>query len=151
MLIIRQATTADTPSLIRLRAAWVAEQTGVSTEDPDFETDYRAWQENNARTMFVADLHGTLIGMLNLMVFERMPKPGKKSTCWVYLGNAFVAADYRNCGVGGQLLEAASQFSQSIKAARIVLSPSAESKTFYARYGFAPAEELLVKRFEYES
>lgn len=151
MLIIRCANTADTACLIRLRAAWVAEQIGAWIEDPDFESDYRAWQENNARTMFVAELDGTLIGMLNLMVFERMPKPGRKSTCWVYLGNAFVAAEYRNRGVGGQLLEAAVQFSQSIRAARIVLSPSDESQTFYARHGFAPAEELLVRRFEYES
>lgn len=150
MLIIRQATSSDTPSLIRMRAAWVAEQVEDSTDDPDFEIDYRTWQANNPRTMFVADLDGTLIGMLNLMVFERMPKPGRKPTCWVYLGNAFVAEDHRNRGVGGQLLEAAIQFSQNIKAARIVLSPSVESQTFYARHGFVPAEQLLVKRFEYE-
>ena len=150
MLIIRQAKTADTPGLIRMRTAWVAEQSGESTEDPGFESEYRTWQENNARTMFVAERDGALIGMLNLMVFERMPKPGRKSTCWVYLGNAFVAAEHRNRGVGGQLLEAASRFSRSIKAARIVLSPSDESRPFYVRHGFAPAEELLVKRFEYE-
>lgn len=150
MLSIRQARSTDTPSLIRLRAAWVAEQTGEETEDPDFDNNYRTWQVNNARTMFVADLDGTPIGMLNLMVFERMPKPGKKSTCWVYLGNAFVVADHRNDGVGSMLLDAAIHFSQNIKAARIVLSPSDESQTFYARRGFEPAEELLVKRFEYE-
>lgn len=123
---------------------------GGPTDDPDFEDAYRTWQANNPRTIFVADLDGTLIGMLNLMVFERMPKPGKKSSCWVYLGNAFVAEYHRNRGVGGQLLEAAIQFSENIKAARIVLSPSAESHTFYARHGFVPAEQILVKQFEYE-
>ncbi|WP_320536634.1 hypothetical protein [Pseudarthrobacter sp. IC2-21] len=79
MLSIRQARSTDTPSLIRLRAAWVAELMGESTEDPDFDNNYRTWEANNARTMFVADLDGTPIGMLNLMVFERMPKPGKKT------------------------------------------------------------------------
>lgn len=150
MLSIRQARSTDTPSLIRLRAAWVAEQSGEPTEDPDFENAYRTWQAKNARTMFVADLDGTLIGMLNLMVFERMPKPSKKSTCWVYLGNAFVVEDHRNGGVGSMLLDAAIHFSQNIKAGRIVLSPSEDSRTFYARHGFEPAEELLVKRFRYE-
>lgn len=135
----------------RAADAWVAEQLEERLDDPNFENEYRTWQANNPRTTFVVDLDGTLIGMLNLLVFERMPKPGKKSTCWVYLGNAFVAADRRNCGVGGALLDAAIQFSQDIKAARIVLSPSPESQTFYARRGFEPPEELLVKRFWYLS
>ncbi|MGP5725021.1 GNAT family N-acetyltransferase [Arthrobacter rhombi] len=150
MLIVRQSLPTDTSDLIKMRTAWAAEQTIEPIEDPDFGNAYRSWEANNPRTMFVADLSGKLIGMLNLMVFERMPKPGKKSSCWVYLGNAFVAPDYRNGGVGGRLVEAAIQFSQDINAARIVLSPSAESQTFYARHGFEPAEELLVKRFAYE-
>ncbi|MGO1517464.1 GNAT family N-acetyltransferase [Arthrobacter rhombi] len=150
MLIVRQSLPTDTSDLIKMRTEWVAEQTIEPIEDPDFASDYLSWEANNPRTMFVADLDGKLIGMLNLMVFERMPKPGKKSSCWVYLGNAFVAEDYRNGGVGGRLMEAAIQFSQGINAARIVLSPSDESQTFYARHGFEPAEELLVKRFEYE-
>lgn len=151
MLSIRQARATDTPGLIQLRAAWVAEQTGGEpAEDPDFDNSYRTWQAKNERTMFVADLDGTLIGMLNLMVFERMPKPSKKSTCWVYLGNAFVVEDHRNGGVGSMLLDAAIHFSKNIQAARIVLSPSDDSQNFYARRGFEPAQELLIKRFEYE-
>lgn len=148
MLTIRQANAGDTPSLARMRSAWAAEQTEESADDPSFEEEYRTWQEKNPRTMFVAELAGTLIGMLNLMVFERMPKPGKKRTCWIYLGNAYVAEEHRNCGVGGQLMEAAIQFAENIQAARIVLSPSKESQTFYARHGFVPAEQLLVRQFE---
>ncbi|WP_442864644.1 GNAT family N-acetyltransferase [Arthrobacter sp. HY1533] len=146
MLTIRLSRPSDTPSLIKLRTTWVAEQAGGPLEDPDFERDYRSWEANNPRTMFVADMDGALVGMLNLMVFERMPRPGKKSTCWVYLGNAFVVADNRNMGVGSRLMDAAIQFSQDIRAARIVLSPSDESQSFYARHGFEPADELLVRR-----
>lgn len=92
MLTIRQSSPSHTPGLIKLRATWVAEQSGEPLEDPDFERDYRSWEANNPGTMFVADLDGSAVGMLNLMAFERMPRPGKKSTCWVYLGNAFVVA-----------------------------------------------------------
>lgn len=150
MLTVRQSRPIDMPSLIKLRTLWVEEQTSEPIEDPNFEHHYRSWEANNPRTMFVAELDGALVGMLNLMVFERMPKPGKKSTCWIYLGNVFVTAEHRNMGVGGQLMGAAIQYSQDIRAARIVLSPSDESQTFYARHGFEPAEELLVKRFEYK-
>lgn len=147
MLTIRQSLPSDTSGLIELRTMWAGEQTPEPLEDPDFEVAYRSWEANNSRTMFVAELDGTLVGMLNLMVFERMPKPGKKSTCWIYLVNAFVVAAHRNMGVGSRLMDAAIQFSRDIHAARIVLSPSDESQTFYARHGFEPADELLVRRF----
>lgn len=99
------------------------------------------------RQFFVAEDGGELIGMLNLMIFERMPKPGKESSRWVYLGNVYVLPEFRNAGIGGRLVDASIQFSQSIKAVRMVLSPSAESRDFYARLGFEPAGELNILRF----
>ncbi|WP_449373594.1 GNAT family N-acetyltransferase [Arthrobacter psychrolactophilus] len=147
MLAIRQSLPSDTPGLIKLRTTWADEQTSDPLEDSNFDLAYRSWEANNPRTMFVAELDGALVGMLNLMVFERMPKPGKKSTCWIYLGNAFVVAEHRNMGVGGRLMDAALQFSQDIHAVRVVLSPTVESQTFYAKHGFEPADELLVRRF----
>jgi len=75
-----------------------------------------------------------------------VPKPGKEPSCWVYLGNVYVLPDFRNAGIGGRLVQAAIGFSQEIKAARMVLSPSPASRAFYARLGFQPAEELSILR-----
>ncbi|MGJ3403987.1 GNAT family N-acetyltransferase [Glutamicibacter sp. Je.9.36] len=147
MLTIRQSLPSDTPGLIKLRTTWVEEQTNEPLEEPNFELDYRNWEENNPRTMFIAKLDGIIVGMLNLMVLERMPQPGKKTTCWIYPGNAFIVAQHRNMGVGSRLMDAATQFSQDIHAVRILLSSTDESHAFYARHGFVSADELLVKRF----
>ncbi|WP_066294154.1 GNAT family N-acetyltransferase [Arthrobacter sp. B6] len=75
-----------------------------------------------------------------------MPKPGKPASCWVYLGNVFVLPAHRNASTGGRLVEAAIAFSEGIGAARMVLSPSAESQGFYRRLGFHPAEELSMRK-----
>ncbi|MGY2743168.1 N-acetyltransferase family protein [Arthrobacter sp. UYCu723] len=115
MLIVREGCTADAPGLARLRATWAAEQEPALKEDPDFEDNYREWMDANPRKFFVAEREGELIGMLNLMIFERMPKPGKESSRWVYLGNAYVLPEFRNTGLGGRLVRASIQFSQSIK------------------------------------
>jgi predicted N-acetyltransferase YhbS len=85
--------------------------------------------------------------MLNLMIFERMPKPGMAASRWVYLGNVYVLPAFRNAGIGGRLVETSIQFSQGIKAVRMVLSPSAESREFYARLGFRSAGELNILGF----
>ena len=77
----------------------------------------------------------------------RPPKPGTESSRWVYLGNSYVLPEFRNEGIGGRLVEASIRFAQGIKAVRMVLSPSDESRDFYARLGFEPAGELNILRF----
>jgi predicted N-acetyltransferase YhbS len=147
MLIVRDETAGDRAALAALRAMWAAEQEPGLDDDSDFEDAYSAWMEANPRKFFVAEEGGQLVGMLNLLVFERMPKPGKKPSHWVYLGNVYVLPHCRNAGIGARLVEAAIEFSRDITAARMVLSPSPASRNFYARLGFQPAEELSVLRF----
>jgi GNAT superfamily N-acetyltransferase len=147
MLIIRDAAAEDRAALAALRAEWAAEQDPGVGDDPDFGEVYGGWMDANPRKFFVAQMDGELVGMLNLLVFERMPKPGKAASCWVYLGNVFVLPEFRNAGIGAQLVRQAIGFSRGIGAARIVLSPSPASRAFYARLGFEPAVELNVLRF----
>ncbi|NUU30061.1 GNAT family N-acetyltransferase [Arthrobacter sp. C9C5] len=147
MLIIRDECPEDRAGLAALRATWAAEQEPEPQDDPDFEDIYGGWMDANPRKFFVAEEDGELVGMLNLLIFERMPKPGKPPSRWVYLGNVYVLPDFRNAGIGAQLVQTAVEFSQGINAARMVLSPSPASRTFYARLGFQPADELSVLRF----
>ena len=147
MFIIREGRPDDVPGLATLRATWAAEQDPALMDDPAFDAAFREWMTASPRKFFVADYGGELVGMLNLMIFERMPKPGAESSRWVYLGNAYVLPEFRNAGIGGRLVEASIQFAQGIKAVRMVLSPSDASRGFYARLGFEPAAELNILRF----
>lgn len=147
MLTIREGRPEDMPGLVTLRTAWAAEQEPALMDDPAFDSTFREWMETSPRKFFVADDDGEPVGMLNLMIFERMPKPGRKSSRWVYLGNVYVLPEFRNAGIGGQLVDASIQFSKSINAVRMVLSPSAESRDLYARLGFEPAGELNILKF----
>lgn len=146
MPIIRADCPGDRAALAALRATWAAEQEPQPQDSHGFEAIYGDWMDANPRKFFVAEEDGELVGMLNLLVFERMPKPGKPLSCWVYLGNVYVLPDFRKAGIGAQLVQAAIGFSRSIRAARMVLSPSPASRSFYARLGFQPAEELNILR-----
>lgn len=154
MFIVRRASTSDTPALAGLRAVWTAEDSGTPVEvargeRQSFDEAYRAWAERNPRIVYVAEQDGEVIGMLNLSVFERMPRPGRDPSCWVYLGNAFVLPGHRGRGVGGRLVEAAVGHARELRAARIVLAPSPASEHFYESAGFKPADELRVLRLTY--
>ncbi len=45
--------------------------------------------------MFMAFAGGLEVGMMNLVVFERMPRPAQAGTRWCYLSNAFVLPELR--------------------------------------------------------
>jgi GNAT superfamily N-acetyltransferase len=83
--------------------------------------------------------------MMNLAVFERMPRPGRPPSRWGYLGNAFVLAAYRNRGIGAQLIDAALDYADRNGFVRVVLSPTCRSVPFYERAGFGPASALLLR------
>lgn len=146
-VLVRQAGEHDTAALATLRREWSEEQVGHPLDDDDFEECFAQWYAAEAprRAAFVAEIDGEAVGMVNLALFERMPKPGRPASRWAYLGNAFVLAAHRNRGIGAALLDAAVEHARARSCARIVLSPSERSVRFYERAGFGPATMLLAQ------
>ena len=61
--------------------------------------------------------------MMNLALFERMPRPGRDTGTWGYLANAFVLAPYRDQGIGARLLTALLAHADDHGYIRVVLRP----------------------------
>jgi len=142
---VRRAGIADLAAIAELRQASAREQDGERL-DPGFAEDFAAWfeREQAHRVFWLAEMDGRPIGSMNLMVFERMPRPGRPPGRWGYLGNAFVLAGHRNQGIGQRLLDAVLGHAAGQGFVRVVLSPSDRSIPFYRRAGFRAADELLV-------
>lgn len=144
--MVRLATVDDGPAVATLRAAWTQEWSGP-VPDVTFEARFAAWWETEGerRLTWLADTTGGPVGMVNLAVFERMPRPGRPPSYWGYLANAYVLPGWRSRGIGtalvGELLAAAAEEG----LVRVVLSPSERSVPFYRRAGFGPADTLLVR------
>ena len=140
--MIRRAEFADLAAIIELRREWTREEHG-DIADPDFEENLTAWfgREWSRRIMWLAEEGGRPVGMMNLAVYERMPRPGRALSRWGYLGNVFVLAAYRNRGIGSQLVSYADQNG----FVRVVLSPTERSIPLYERAGFGPADALMLR------
>ncbi|MFL6158036.1 MAG: GNAT family N-acetyltransferase [Marmoricola sp.] len=145
--MIRIATAADAAALAALRRAWVEENAGAAVEDDAFEADFASWfaTEERRRVTWLAEVEGAPVAMLNLTVFQRMPRPGLPPSRWGYLGNFFVRADHRDAGLGAALLAACTAYADEHGFVRIVLSPSERSVPLYLRAGFGPATSLLLR------
>jgi len=143
---IRRAGHADLPTIVHLRREWTREESG-DIADPDFEANLTAWfaRELARRVIWLAEEGGRPVGMMNLAIYERMPRPGRALSRWGYLGNVFVLAAYRNRGIGGRLVSAALDYADENGFARVVLSPTERSIPLYERAGFGPAGALMVR------
>jgi len=144
--LIRRAEFADLAAIIELRREWTREEHG-DIADPDFEENLTAWfgREWSRRIMWLAEEGGRPVGMMNLAIYERMPRPGRALSRWGYLGNAFVLAAYRNRGIGSQLVSAALSYADRNGFVRVVLSPTERSVPLYERTGFGPADALMLR------
>jgi GNAT superfamily N-acetyltransferase len=146
VIVIRLASGADLPALADLRRESTFEL-HPAREDDGFGERFAAWYEQEAsrRLTWLAEDKGLAVGMMNVVLFERMPRPGPDPGRWGYLANAYVRPDYRNQGIGGRLLDAILAYADDRGFARVVLSPSQRSIPFYRRAGFGPADSLLSR------
>jgi GNAT superfamily N-acetyltransferase len=144
--LIRRAKHADIAAVIHLRREWTQEEDG-DIADPDFEENLAAWfaREWSRRIMWMAEEAGRPVGMMNLAIYEWMPRPGRALSRWGYVGNVFVVAAYRNRGIGSQLVSAALNYADENGFARVVLSPTEKSIPLYERAGFGPARALMLR------
>jgi GNAT superfamily N-acetyltransferase len=142
---VRRAGDADVRAFLRLRRQSRVEQVGEITDDT-FEAALEDWywRERERRAFWLAEIEDVPIGATNLMIFDRMPVPGRATGRWAYLANMYVVADQRNLGVGGELLAAVLDHARQLDLVRVVLSPSPRSRPFYERAGFAGTSDLFV-------
>lgn len=147
------ASSADVDALADLRASWSA---GVDVSaSSDFVETFGQWfeAELGARRFWIAERHSIggepveAIGMVNLLLFDRMPSEGRPPGRWGYLANMFVRLNDRNAGVGAALVGSVMEFADARGFEKIVLNPTERSRPFYARCGFVPAGDgLLIRR-----
>ncbi|MGZ4445846.1 MAG: GNAT family N-acetyltransferase [Nocardioides sp.] len=145
---IRVATWDDRVAVAGLRRTWTEENAGSPIEDDGFQDSFDAWleREQDQRVTWLGLVDGVAVGMVNLLVFTRMPRPGETAPSrWGYLANCYVLPGHRDAGLGGALLDACTAYADGEGFARVVLSPSPRSVPFYARGGFEPATTLLVR------
>jgi GNAT superfamily N-acetyltransferase len=152
VLTVRLATREDVTVIATLRRAWTEENHGGPVEDDGFDAVFAEWfeREHDQRVTWLAEVDGRAVGMLNLLVFRRMPRPRSAEApgspdAWGYVANVYVEPAARDAGTGRALLDAATSFADEHGLARLVLSPSRRSVPFYERAGFATATSLMLR------
>ncbi|MGL6236902.1 MAG: GNAT family N-acetyltransferase [Segniliparus sp.] len=141
----------DPADVAVLRWAWALERAGeeVAQTEPDqaFIADVARWMSSDARAVWTVQTDGRVAGMVCLTEFRRMPSPvPMASGCWGYLGHLYVRAEFRDRGMGAQLVAAVLAEARSRNYSKVVLSPTEESIPLYERSGFRADRGLMMWR-----
>ena len=130
---IRVAGAADIAALAGLRSL----ESGAEP-DPGFDQEMAEWMEGERgrRTIWLASAGEVPVGMVSLLEYRRMPRPGDADSRWGYVGNMFVRDAARNRGTGAALLREVVAAADERGYVRLVLAPSARAASLYLRAGF---------------
>jgi GNAT superfamily N-acetyltransferase len=131
--------------LAAMRTAWTVEQRPGAAEDGFAERLGRWWEhQHGVRHAWAArDATGAAVGMANLQVFDRMPRPGAPDARWAYVANVWVDPAHRLRGIGRLLVDEVVDWCRAEGMLRVVLNPSEVSLPLYRSSGFRPADDLM--------
>lgn len=142
---VRRATPEDARELARLR--WdFRPQSQAGQDFAAFAEAFEEWLEaalSSGRWMAaVADEgDGHLVGCMFLQSVRQVPDPGAIERAWGYLTHCYVAPGHRGRGIGRQLLDAVASAARALGHAFVIVWPSEESVSLYARAGFREVVE----------
>ena len=151
---VRRATPGDAIILATMRYEFRS-AIGDAIESPEeFVARCEGWMRDRLSNdeLWVAwiaetqDEGGSLaIGAVWLQLIEKVPNPVVEKETHAYVTNLFVLDSSRGHGAGSLLLEAAIAECATRDVDTIVLWPTPQSRSLYARHGFATTNEVMAR------
>jgi RimJ/RimL family protein N-acetyltransferase len=149
----RIATLDDVSRLAAARWAFRTEVEGeVPTEAEQafahrYEDFVREALQSRSWTYWIAETaDGQLVSQMAVCIVRSIPRPSRPSDQWGYLTDCYTRPQYRNEGVGRELLACVTAWAKSHDLEILVVWPSEASQRFYARAGFDQDTEVRVLR-----
>ncbi|GGH88826.1 RimJ/RimL family protein N-acetyltransferase [Pullulanibacillus pueri] len=149
----RLATEADIELLAGLR--WVHEfeetETPFAISKDDFIRQCTSFLKEGLATRqwayWIAEEKGDLIANIFIRRIQKVPKPQKLVAEIGYITNVHTKIEYRNKGIGTELLKRVKQWATDNKIELLFLWPSEKSINYYKRQGFSAQNDILELEF----
>jgi len=149
MTIYRRADNRDCRQLGALRWALRTDDAPVSdaAAKARFMKEFSTWMNgtpDDDLVHWVAERDGELIGVISTRIIHKMPSPEEPDGRFGYVTNSYVLPQYRNAGVGTELLAAVRCWAGDERLELLVVWPSERAYAFYERGGYARHPDPVV-------
>jgi ribosomal protein S18 acetylase RimI-like enzyme len=106
---------------------------------------WRCWVAVAAHAAANADAKADIIGHVWLQTIDKVPNPGAEAERHAYITNLYVQPAFRG-GIGQRLLAAAMDWCKARRMDSVILWPTDDSRSLYARHGFGVSGDLFDAR-----
>lgn len=145
----RRASIGDIVELSNMR--WVFQTESAETEPIWAKEQFiQACADFYASTIeapnwifWVAEDADKIVAHVSIHIISNIPNPHRFINKWGYLTNVYTEQDYRNHGIGAQLLERAIEAAKGEGIETLIVWPSDRSIAFYQRAGFTGVNEIM--------
>ena len=90
-----------------------------------------------------------VVAHVNVIVAQKIPRPDKIIRKWGRLSTVRTIPEFRNRGIGGELMEKIKLWCREQNFEELLVGPSEKSFAFYERAGFKSDNEVMELIFEY--
>ena len=104
----------------------------------------RFLKDHDDYRIFVAEENDIIISAMFVSLIPKIPRPNGKAENISYLTNVFTLKEYRNKGIGTELLKYIKAYLADLKCELILVFPSCNSIKWYERNGFTNENEVFV-------
>ena len=134
-IIFRQANCDDYQQLGEIRCLFQGPQDLSDQEKKEFIKKYREYLNQVTQwKCWVAEINTQIIAHVFLYEVPKMPRPQKFYQSWGYIANVYTIEEYRNQGIGQQLIKFVQNQNQHLEF--LLVPPSDASISFYEKAGF---------------
>ena len=147
---IRLAQKGDLPHLAQMRwEYWVEGGSDPAKQDENtFVTGFIERLEaqlNRNWYVWCALEDGVILSHVYIQRIEKVPKPSAPEDAFGYATNVYTRPQYRNCGIGSELMKHVKVWAQELDLEFVILWPSQESMRFWRRMGFADDDPQVLE------
>lgn len=93
--------------------------------------------------IFVMEKNKQIIATMFVTMIRKVPKPNKKESYIAYLTNVYTLKEYRNQGVGTEMLSYIKNYLKQNRCENIIVWPSDKAIDWYVRNEFKSENEIL--------
>ena len=147
-MIYRLAGETDLPALAQMRRDFRSEYKppdAMSEEEflPGCLDFLRQSLASGRWALWIAEEDGHIVSQAFIEVIAKMPDLHNFERGFGYVTNVYTRPEYRNQGIGAQLMEHLHAWAVEHNLEFLILWPSSRAVPFYARAGYHPIERAL--------
>ncbi|MBL4934441.1 GNAT family N-acetyltransferase [Clostridium sp. YIM B02515] len=147
-MIYRLATESDVSMLSEMRWEHEYEEEGkFNISKEDFIKECNLFLVDGLKSgsweYWIAEENNKVISNVYINRIRKVPKPQKLFAEIGYVTNVHTKAEFRNEGIGTELLKKVKQWAINNKIELLFVWPSQRSVAFYERQGFSSSNEIM--------